>query len=150
MSMYENFKTDEDLERKGVEVDYGDFRVTLARAGGANAKYQKVMEALSKPYRRAIQTETLSNEVALDLVRTAYARAIVLRWETVVGRENGERQWEIGIEAPPESGEKLLPFTTENVITTFERLPEIFNSIQRDAGNWALYRQAVLEEDAGN
>ncbi len=44
MSMYEQLETDKALETKGVEIDYGTFRVTLARAGGANKKYEKLFK----------------------------------------------------------------------------------------------------------
>ena len=37
MSMYGQFKTSDTLEIQGVVIDYGDFRVTLARAGGVVA-----------------------------------------------------------------------------------------------------------------
>ena len=32
MRMYEQFKTNPALEQTGIELDYGDFRITIARA----------------------------------------------------------------------------------------------------------------------
>lgn len=149
MSMYKQFKTDDSLEQKGVEIDYGDFVVTIARAGGANKKFARVLEKKTKPFRRAIQTETMDPNQAEEILRETYAEAVVLNWQSKVGEdENGERILEVGIEAP--DGGDLLPLTEENVVKTLRNLPDLFIDLQQQAGKVALFRQDVLETDAGN
>ncbi|MEE8518136.1 MAG: hypothetical protein V3S98_03310, partial [Dehalococcoidia bacterium] len=93
--MYKAFKTDDLLETKGVEIDYGTHRVTIARAGGANKKYARVLEQKTKPYRRAIATETMDDARAMELLQETYAEAIILNWETKVGDK-----FVVGIEPP--------------------------------------------------
>ncbi len=143
MSMYELFKTDENLESGGVIIDYGDFRITIARAGGSNKTFAKVLEATTKPYRRAMQTETLDNDVANSLLHQVYAASIILNWEV---KKDGK--WQKGIEAP--EGGKPLPFTKENVIKTFESLHDLFLEIQEQSNKIAIFREDILEADSGN
>lgn len=140
--MYGQFKTDENLETKGVELDYGTFCVTIARAGGANKRYTRVLERLTKPHRRALATETMDPERAAEILREAYAEAIVLKWETKV-----DGALKAGIEA---KDGKVLPFNVANVMETFVNLPDLFADIQEMAGKIALFREEILEDDAGN
>lgn len=142
MSLYSQFKTDSNLEQTGVVLDYGNFRVTIARAGGANKKFERVLDAKTKPYRRAIQTETMDNKRGLEILREVYAEAVVLDWQTKT-----EKGWEKGIEA--EDG-KLLPVTVENILLTFNNLPDLFQDIQEQANKAALYRQSIREAESKN
>ena len=152
-SLYESFKTDPDLEIKGVNIDYGNTLITIARAGGANKKFTKRLEQLTKQYRRAIQTETMDNEVALDILRHAYAETIVLRWETRGSSTTDDDGVEtpgtmmVGIEGP--DGD-ILQFNVENIAMTFKNLPDLFADVQQSANSAALYRAVVLEVDSGN
>jgi hypothetical protein len=140
--MYGLFKTEPMLETEGVVIDYGSFRVTIARAGGMNKRFAKTLEAKTKPVRRAIQTETLDAERGLDILREVYAEAVILRWET-----KKADTFVIGIESP--DGD-ILPFTKENVIQTFRNLPDLFTDIQDQAGKTAIFRQDEKEKAAGN
>ena len=142
MSLREQFKTDQTLERQGVVLDYGTTRVTIARAGGANRDFARVLEAKTRPFKRAIQTETMDNVKARELIMETYVDAVIRDWQTKVGDE-----WKQGIEGP--SGE-LVPFTKENVLAVLKELPDLFDDIQAQANKAALYRQVVLEADAGN
>lgn len=140
--MYKQFKTDNNLEASGIDLDYGDFVVTVARAGGTNRKFAKVMESKTKPYRRLIQTETMSDDIGENILREVYASAVVLDWKTKVDGE-----FKQGIEGP--DGD-LLPFTKENIIATFKNLPDLFTDIREQSAKIALFRSAGLEEEAGN
>jgi hypothetical protein len=142
-TMYQAFRSDPDAEKNGVIIDYGAFRVTVARAGGANKAYQRTLERLSRPFRRAIQTETLENEKASDLLKAAYAESVIRNWEV----KQPDGTWVVGIEA--ESGE-LLPFTKDNLIATFNALPDLFSDLMEQAGKAALYRASLRDEAAGN
>ena len=146
-NMYEMFATDKDLERNGVRLDYGSFRVTVARAGGANKRYAKVLDKMTKPYRRAMETETMDPDVALDILQEVAALTLVTNWEVKVG-EGDDAKWQKGIYNP--EGGKPLPVKPENIIAAFKALPDLYQDISIQAGKMALYRKAVLEADAGN
>lgn len=149
MSLYDSFKTNHDLEVKGIEIDYGDFILTIARAGGSNKKFERVLEAKTKPYRRALQTETMDPSVANQIMLEVYAEAIILNWQTKVGEgQHGKPLYKVGIEAP--KGGDLLPFKTKNVVQVLQDLPDLFTDIQGQANKFALYRDSVLEAEAGN
>ncbi len=148
MSMYNQFETDPDLERKGIIIDYSDFRVTVSRSGGSNKRYSRILEAKTKPYRRAIQTETISPELQEQILMEVTAEALVMNWEVPNGEDkNGLKKWKQGIEARDGT---TLPFTPDNVLATFKALPDIFWDVQEGAGKSALYRKHILEDEAKN
>ncbi len=149
MSMYDQLQTDPALETKGVEVDYGPMRVTLARAGGANKKYERLLDVRSKPHRRAMKAETMDNDVALGIMREVYADSIVLHWEA----KNAKGGWEVGIEAKPKkAGDpiKIVPFNRDNVVQAMLDLPELLTWFKEDAEKLALYLVQHQEADTGN
>ncbi len=145
--MYEQFQMSGSLEVKGVELDYGSFRVTIARAGGANKKYERLLAAKRKPYTRQIQTETMSEDLANKILQEVFTETIVLRWETRVG----EDEFQVGIRPPPgENNGKLLPFNKESMLFTFKNLEELWLDIRAKANQVSLFREQELEEDAKN
>ena len=142
-TMYGLFSTDKSMEREGIYIDYGSFRVKIARAGGDNKEYAKSLERKTRPYRRAIQMDSMDNDVAMTIMREVFANTVVLNWE--VKQEDDE--WLQGIEGP--EGD-LLPFSTDQVLDTFEKLPDLFMDIQQQANHISLFREEELGKDAGN
>ena len=151
MSMYGQFKADQDLETAGITLDYGEFRIKVARAGGSNTKFSKVFEKYSRPYRRSIQLETITEEQSNEIMYMAFADAVVLDWEVRQKTEdkNGNEKivWKRGIEAADGS---VIAFNRENVIATFIALPDLFTDIYEQANKLALFRETIREDDAGN
>ena len=133
-NIYEAFETDADMEKNGIWLDYGDFKFRVARAGGANKRYQKRMEALTRPYRRAIQTETLATGKADELIMQAFAQTVVLAWEGVTDKETGE----------------VIPFSSEACLKLFKKLPDLFVDVRDQASKWNLFKKDVLETDSKN
>lgn len=139
MSLYKQFKTDKNVEKEGIVLNYGknskgeDIEIRIARAGGANVQYAKLLEVKTKPYRRQIQNETLDNEVAEKITKEVYAKAVVMGW-TGVEDENG----------------KPLEFSSENCIKLFDDLPDLWMDIQQQSTKAALFRADILEQDAKN
>jgi hypothetical protein len=127
---YALFATDASLEQAGILLDYGSFRLRIARAGGGNRKFAQVLEARLKPHRRQIQTETLADELATRLIVEAYAEAVILGWDGVAGPDG----------AP-------LPFTRENAVKLMLDLPDLFRDVQEQATKAALFR-AAADQDA--
>ena len=141
--MYELFQTDADAEKNGVFIDYGSFRVKLARAGGANKRYNRLLEAKSKPYRRAIQTKTMDNELAEKLMRDVFVEVCILGWDVKIDDD----EWKSGI---LNEKKEIVPFNKANVLRTFEMLPELFTDLSDQATLLSNYRLGELEEDAKN
>lgn len=142
MSMYKQFKTSSNLEEQGIILDYGDFRIRVARAGGSNKKYSKLLDVESRPYQRAIAQKVMDNNRALDIVKAVFAEAVIMSWETKVNDK-----WISGLEGPDG---KVIPATVENIINVFNDLPDLFADIQEQAQNIALFREELLEASEKN
>ena len=139
MSLYKQVETDREVEKTGIVLDYGmnskkqPIQIRIARAGGANERYSKLLELRTKPYRRQIQNETLDNAVAEKITKEVYAKAVVLGWSGVED-ENG----------------KELEFSFENCMKLFDDLPDLWTDIQQQSTKAALFRADILEQDAKN
>lgn len=140
MSAHNLFKTDSSIEKDGIIIDYGDFWVKIARAGGANKDYQRAMEAKSKPYRRAIERESLPAEVAERILREVAAETLMLGWG---GKEEGSYfPW-------PDEPDGLAP-SVENYLRVFNELPEFFADVVKQANDFTLFRARALADEAKN
>jgi len=132
-SPYDLFSTDAKKETQGVEVDYGDFQITIARASTANRKYQKVLAAKTKPIRRALSAGKADPKRVVAIMREVFAEAVVLGWKGVKGKDG-----------------KPLAFNKTNCVKLFTDLPEFFADVQEQASGIELFRDEELEDDAGN
>ena len=151
---YGSFRSDTAAEQEGVELDYGSFRVTIARAGGANKSYERILEALTKPYRRAIQLETLDQKISEKIMKEALAKAVVLNWEVLVDAEGNPdsdgTDWRQGLE-DPDTGE-LLEFTWENVLKVLQHIEiqNLYNDLRIQSGKEALFLQTRRETEGND
>ena len=139
MSLYTQFETDREIEKTGIVLDYGfnskkqPIQIRIARAGGANERYSKLLELRTKPYRRQIQNETLENAVAEKINKEVYAQTVVLGWTGVEDRDGNE-----------------MPFTQENCVKLFTDLPDLWSDVQSQSTRASLFRAEILEADAKN
>lgn len=149
-SLYELYKTDSSLEKQGKEFLFADgqIRVKLSRAGGSNQKFEKILAANSKPYRRAIQAELITNEKANELLMLTYSEAVVQSWETLVEKEDGTESFVSGLYL--EGIEELQPATKDNIFKVFQALPDLFKEMAEEANKLTNYRSYEKEEDAKN
>lgn len=147
---YKSFRSDTQAEVEGKVIDYGDFRVTIARAGGNNKAYNRLLETLSKPYRRAIQLENLSDAISDKIMKEATAKAVVLNWEvSETDAKTGNVSWRQGIEDPDTGA--ILPFDAENVMKVFSHpeVQDLYHDIRSSAAKASLFLQTA-REDEGN
>jgi hypothetical protein len=139
MALYNALRTDAELEKNGVWVEYGQNsngqpeRFLLARAGGANDAFYKTSDRISKPYRRQLQAETLDRHTITRINQEVYAETVVLKWEGVEG-EDGEP----------------LQHSKQNCMKLFKDLPDFWQDIYETAQKAVLYRAVVREADAKN
>jgi len=147
MSLYSQYKTNTEYEKKGVTFQFGDYRIVLARAGGANARYQKVLTAKMKPYRRAIQNGSLDNETEIRIMRETFIDCCIIDWLTKSVAEDGTVDWKKGIEGPDGT---LKPVNKENLLAVYEDLPDLFIEHQNLANDMNNYRAEEIEADVGN
>lgn len=152
MGLKSQFYTDVLLETKGVVIDYGKDRIRIARAGGSNKRYEKLLERKTRHIRRALGVPgAVSNDESNAIMREVFAETVVLGWEVNKGTETVPK-WEKGID-PVDAGEavgKLLPVTVENIVKVFLYIPDLLIDLQQQALLGKLFNQEIDEASAGN
>lgn len=139
MSLYNTFETDKDLEKEGILLDYGfnsknePIQIRIARAGGANVRFAKILEQKMRPYKRAIANDTMDNKVAEKLLIETYADGVILSWTGVEDRDG-----------------TALEFNRDNIVKVLTDLPDLFMDIQQQSQKVALFRADLREAEAGN
>ena len=128
-SVYDAFETSKALESDGIVVDYGDFKFTLARAGGANRKFTSAVERRMRPHRRALQAGTLDPDVGDRIAAECFAEAVVLAWDGVTDRQGNP-----------------LPFTRDHCVQLLLDLPDLFADLRAQATNASNFLAAEREE----
>lgn len=135
MSLYSLFETDESAELDGFELVLFDEEVeikfTLARAGGSNRKFSNRLQALLRPYDRAIKAGTMSEEKAASIMAQTMAETVLLGWENVFDRD----------------GEKLA-FSVAAAKQLLLDLPELRTVILEEAQNAANFIADEVEENS--
>ena len=127
------FGTDKNIEKNGITIDYGDFQITIARAGGSNQAHDRMLEKLTKPYRRAIQNETIDHNLSIDLMMQVYAKTVVLGWKNVTDEKGND-----------------IPFSSEACLQMFRDNRDFFFDVQSQATKMALFKKDIQEFEAGN
>lgn len=141
------YETDSSVETEGVELEYGNTVITIARAGGANKKFSKKFAELMQPHKRAIELGSFPERLAQKILYKVYADTIILNWQV----ENGEGELVTGIfQEDVDGGEGIAEFTKENVIAVFKKLPDLFTDIRNQSDNIALFRKNIEEAEKGN
>lgn len=143
MNAYEMFMADKSKETSGIWLDFGSFRIKVARAGGSNVAFAKTVEEKTRPYRRAIDQGVMDAKVADRLLAEAFAENVVLDWQ--VKKDDGTLVQ--GMHTP--EGD-IAPFTKENVTNVFLDLPELFQQVQAETAKLANFRKDQVKEEAKN
>lgn len=129
MDLRATYGTDAALEADGIDLHLGGGAyLTLARAGGGNARYEACMRRLFAPHRRALAAGTLDEKTASEIMQQAYAEAVVIGWR--------------GIELDGEP----LPFSVANVRRVFSEFPEVWRIVQEEANKFANYRAEDIKD----
>jgi hypothetical protein len=118
-----------ELEQRGVEFDYGDAVITMARAGGSNRRYKAALAKEMRPHRAAIDADTIREDTILPMMLKPFVEHVILNWQT----RNSKGELVAGIESPEGVDAPPLPFTHENAIAFLKECPELFFKLQSDA-----------------
>jgi hypothetical protein len=133
-SIYEMFETDGHLEQTGIWIDYGKHgKILIARAGGRNTKFAKIVDVKTRPYRRQIDQGTVDQQVADRLAAESFAEGVVLGWEGIKDKEGND-----------------IPFTVGNVVKLLTDLPDLFSDLREQALQASNFRELEVEEAVGN
>lgn len=164
MGLYEKMKTSPRLESEGIWLQIDDTRIRLARAGGKNTKFIVAAEKIAREHKRSL--DLMGEAQGRKIFGKLYAEIIILDWLTkdeegglddggdpVPERFEGDR-WVRGISGPDG---KIVPFhmpktpeTVENIIRTFDDIPDLLKLVKETAEDSALFRQDILKGIEGN
>lgn len=127
------FQTDTMLESKGVMLDYGDYKITIARAGMGNRKFRGLLATAQKKHRHKIDNDLLDDSINDALMIEIYANSVILGWANVTGPDG-----------------RPLAFNRENVIKLMTDLPDMFADIQDQANDASNFRAKDLSDAEKN
>lgn len=160
MGLYDKMKTSDKLENEGIWLEIDDTRIRLSRAGGKNTKFVAEAEKIGRKHKRGL--ELMNESQGRKLFSRLFAEIIVLDWLTkktdgqldfngdtfVEGSPNSqEGRWTRGISGP--KGE-LVEFTVDNVMKTFDDIPDLLKMVKETAEDASLFRQELLKGIEGN
>lgn len=156
MGLFNSYQTNRNLEKDGISyTPDSSTLIILARAGGTNVRFAKVLEAKSKPYRRQIDAGTLDPKIDRLMMAEVFAETVVKSWETLVNDKLLH-----GIEASPDAKDGmyscaidkngLVPYNNQNVVATLLMLPDLLQDIQREANRVSNYLKGDREDDGKN
>jgi len=158
MGLYDKMKTSPRLESEGIWLQIEDTRIRLARAGGKNTKFITAAEKIAREHKRSL--DLMGEEQGRKLFAKLYAEIIVLDWLTKSKDgdldEDGnkapedlpeDKRWKRGISGP---NDELREFNVENILRTFDDLPDLLRIVKETAEDAALFRQSLLKDIEGN
>ncbi len=138
--LYQEYARNEEKEKDGVWLNYGsaggdrgDVRIRVARAGGSNNAFRKLLEAKTRPHRRAVETGTINPDLMNSLMRETLAETVILAWQNVDGPDG-----------------KPITFNKKNAIKLLEDLPDLYNEILQYAQDRTLFKEAGEQAEAKN
>ena len=139
-SIYKKFETNKERETKGITVEYHDeenpeappAKFVIARSGGSNAAYAKMLDVETKPLRRSLAAGTIPVATLQRVNRKCFVETCLLGWENVIGKDD-----------------KPIPFSKAAAAALFEDLPDLAEDLMAQAANASLFRYDE-EVDSGN
>lgn len=133
MRTADRLKTDPQLEKDGVWLDYGDYAFRVARPGGSNKLYLRTLENKIRPLRRAIANDAVPNERIDQILQDVYLETVILDWKYVED-DKGQQ----------------IPFSVDAVREFFKEVPDAWINVREDAQKASLFRKYLQEESAKN
>lgn len=147
MSLTKHYKTDAELERKGVGIQFptnddGSVpEIFIARAGRSNPDYHRVAERVMKPFRRMAQVGALPAAKQDELTLEIFAEAGIVGWKNIPLDDVTGLATDTGKFADP---------TTDNKIALLKNLPEVYGQLIELATNRDTFMAVQKAEDAKN
>ena len=147
VNAFKLFGTNKDSEKNGVLLTYedADLRFLVARSGGHNQEYTRMLQSKLRPHRRQIDRGTLSDKKATDILIEVFAKTVVRRVDVWDGEADA---WKEGVVPTPEGAE--LPCNPNTVQALLQQLPDLFADIQSVCRSAEMFQDEEDEEDEGN
>lgn len=127
----EAYRPDSGLEATdGVWVPFpGNREICVLRAGGANAKFQRVFQRMIRPYQRQIKRNDLDQEISIQIMRETYLQAVIVNWRGWTDKNGDE-----------------IPYSIDSMRGLLEASPAILDDLIEVASDAANYSEEEIEE----
>lgn len=133
MDIFQQFKTNEALEKSGTWVDFGDgIKFKLASMSARNKDYVKAVEAALKPFKRQIRMKAFSNEKDAEVTREVFADKILIDWTGV------------------KRGDVTIKYSRDAALDLMIELPKLYHELVEQATNDATFLESELEDESKN
>ncbi len=129
---FSTFQTDRTLEEQGVEVEIGKgATITVARIG--NSKYETLLRAMTKPFRRQIQQGLFPIERQDELLLEVVSKTVLLGWKGFT-----------------DDDEKEIPFSPAKALELMTETKDFRDLVFEIANEMETFRRVEQEEDSKN
>jgi len=147
---FQMFKTDPTIETTtGVILDYGDFRCRVARAGGANKRYTKLIEARMKPHSRLLAVGKMDDDVATRILVEVFSETVILDMD-VLDKEKSTIEAPVYIPGILCEDGTIIEDNYKNRVEFFLKLEEMFLDVRKQANDFTQFLEAVKEDIVKN
>ena len=126
------YVTDDSLESEGVELDFGNFFITIRRAGGSNAGFQSRMAEILDAQDKDISGKVRKSDDDKQMLYALFANYVVVGWRGL----------------KDESG-KEIKFSPQNCIDLFNSSDEIYIHVSVQSMKLDNFRAEKVEQ-SGN
>lgn len=136
-----DFAKDSSKEVSGVWVPYKGAEYRIARAHRNNTAFSKLLEEKMRPYQWAIERNNLQSvKTAVDAVmRGVYAETVLKGIRTICKTVDG-------VEVPG----KELDYETSDGVALFNKLPDLWDFVFKQANAEESYAPDAVKDDSGN
>ena len=131
-NLFRKFSTNKEMEQKGIWVGIDDARFLIARAGGGNVNFQRVLSEKLRPLKKQLEARSLSDEESGKIITEVYAETVVLDWQNV------------------EDDDGPMECTRENIIRLFDGAPKVFTIIREESLEYTNYKDVLTDETVKN
>jgi len=158
---------DEELEQKGIELDFGPIRIQVGHASSANKKYAVALRENTRKHKQAIGMGLLNNDKSYGIMANVVATTLVYNWQYLDeddkqtdtkaadydARKDGT--WKKGIIMPTmdETRGDIVEFTKDNAIKAFT-CNRVGNALLEKVLSWAQneanFRKELRAAEEGN
>lgn len=145
MNVFELFETNDDFEKNGKWMDFGSFRVLLARSGGNNSTWYKEVQKELKKAGKATW-EALGEDEADDIIKSIYANAIIKNHQI----KDADGNWVQGVYIKEDDEIKVVDFTPDNMKLCLKQLPEYFKRLREWSDDYKTFRTYELKDKEKN
>lgn len=151
-SLFAQFATNRKAEVEGVPVTFGNVNedgtvptFRLARMGKSNKRYQKLIEAETKPHIHAIRSNNLAPELDEAITLKVFCATVLVGWENVIVPEVFQPTSDV---PGGELKDRPVPFSAENAEKLMKALPELYANLKEQAQGMAIFRAEELAADS--